>query len=240
VTQISDFIEGIIIFLTAGGGIAAGLTIANNWLMKRRQHKVNMSNIRMQTISKAAPLYNKIALYNAWNLSHQLTLPNDQQNTELMFYYACNILNLRRQIVNTIGDLQFTDLTAETIIGDLGRNITGSIARDFGPIDLSIMTSLVDDDLPFHRFHQIILEDHAALFHKFEQWIARRDIAEELERNCRWYSQLIMYELNYVYMIWYGEPPNMLALNADLLTHLQQEHPAYLRRLLKIETGSWL
>jgi hypothetical protein len=226
--------------LVTGGGIAAALTIANNWLMKIRQHKLNMSDVRIRTISKSAPLYNKIAVYNAWNLSHQLTLPNEQRNTELMFYYVCNMLNLRHQIVNAIGDLQFADLTAETIIGDLGRNITTSITGHFGPVDSSLMTSLVDNDLPFHKFHDIISRDQADLFHNFEQWIARNEISVELERNCRWYAQLIMYELNYVYMIWYGEPPSLQLLSPDLRAYLEKNHYSYFQRLRKIETGSWL
>lgn len=239
-SQRPDFMDGIIVFLTAGGGIATGLTIANNWLIKRRQHKLNMSDVRIQTISKFSPLYNKLALYNSWNLSNQLNLPREKRDTVLMFFYVCNILNLRRQIVNQIGDLQFADLTAETIIGDLGRNIASLIVAQFGQYKSSLMTSLVDSDLPFYEFHDTILKEHSDLLHDFEEWITRPEISEQLEKNCRWYSQLIMYELNYVYMIWYGEPPDLLKLSPDLIDHLETTHPKYFQRLKKIECGSLL
>jgi hypothetical protein len=217
------------------------MTIFNNWLMRRRQNKLEIEKVRMESISKSAPLYEKIALYNSWNLSHQLRLPAGQRDNELMFYYLCNILNLRRQIINVIGDLQFTDLTAERIIGDLGRNIVGLVIDHFGQLDTSRLTSLVDNDLPFHQFHTIISENgNSEFFHNFEQLIAVQESVQKLEQNCRWYAELIMYELTYMYMIWYREPPEFLGLDADLRAHLEQNHRDYLRRLLKIETGSWL
>ena len=69
---------------------------------------------------------------------------------------------------------------------------------------------------------------------------SRDEISIEIERNCRWYAQLIMYELNYVYMIWYDEPPSFLRLDADLRSYLEQNQHNYFQRLRKIETGSWL
>jgi hypothetical protein len=73
-------------------------------------------------------------------------------------------------------------LTAEAIIGDLGRAVAISMTDNFGPINSSLMTSLVCDDLPFHRFHAIII-DHADIFNNFEQWIDR-EVRIELELNC--------------------------------------------------------
>jgi hypothetical protein len=230
----------ITLFLFTGGGITTGLTLLINWLIQRRQRKQSITEVRIRAIAKSAPLYNKIALYNAWNLSHQLMLSREERNTKLMFYYACNILNLRRQIVNTIGDLQFADLTAETIISDLGRAITSSISDHFGPVNSSLMTSIVDNDLPFHEFHDVILRDWVDLFHNFEQWIAKDEISIQIERNCRWYAQLIMYELNFVYMIWYDEPPSFMRLDPDLRSYLEQNQSSYFRRLRKIETSSLL
>jgi hypothetical protein len=195
----------------------------------------------MQTFSETAPLYNKIALHNAWNLSQQLGLPNNQRDIELMFYYLCNMLSLRKQIIDTIGDLQFADLTAERIIIELGIAIRRLVVDQFGQINTSRMTSLVNGDLPFHRFHEIIAdEQNRDLFHDFEVWITEQQTIRELEQNCRWYAQLIMYELNYVYIVWYGEPPDLLKLSPDLREHLETTHPTYFQRLRKIDSGSWL
>ena len=62
------------------------------------------------------------------------------QSLSVFRQYPCNALTLesillRRQIVNTIGDLQFADLTAETIISDLGRTITSLMSDHFGPVN---------------------------------------------------------------------------------------------------------
>lgn len=54
-----------------------------------------MSKIKIQTITKVAPLYNQIALYNAWNLYDELQNPNESRGSVRMMYYVCNIINIR-------------------------------------------------------------------------------------------------------------------------------------------------
>jgi hypothetical protein len=84
--------------LLTGGLITTGLTLFVNWLIKRRQQRVDMSKIKIQTITQVAPLYNQISLYNSCNLSHELNKPNQDRDDVLMMYYICNTMNIREQI----------------------------------------------------------------------------------------------------------------------------------------------
>jgi hypothetical protein len=88
--------------LVSGGVITTVLTLFANWLIKRRQQRVDMSKIKIQTITKVVPLYNQIALYNSSNLSYELGKDNQDRDAVLMLYYICNIMNIRKQIIKRL------------------------------------------------------------------------------------------------------------------------------------------
>lgn len=228
-----------------GAIIGTILTSIFNWFSKKRQQERDMWRLKMETISKFAPLYNKIALYNANNLSVILkTDPKTRHEDDykMMMYYLCNILNLKQQINDSIGDLQLTDLESETIIGDLLRTIFQKVKDHFGHLDTSRMTYLTENGIPYHKFHPSVSDngDNHSLYTKFKEWVAQRDICEELSSNCRWFAELVMYELNHVYQIWYGEKPQFDKLSVGLLNYLDEKHSEYFRRIIKLETGSHL
>ncbi len=74
--------------LVSGGVITTVFTLFANWLIKRRQQRVDMSKIKIQTITKVVPLYNQIALYNSWNLSYELGKDNQNRDagTDAILY----------------------------------------------------------------------------------------------------------------------------------------------------------
>jgi hypothetical protein len=227
--------------LVSGGVITTVLTLFANWLIKRRQQRVDMSKIKIQTITKVVPLYNQIALYNSSNLSYELGKDNQDRDAVLMLYYICNIMNIRKQIIKKIGDIQLDNIDAERIIGNLYNNIITRIKGHFGHVDSDRMLHLVDNDIAYHRFHQKVSSGNDNdLYQKFVHWIYGEEITSEIERNCRWFAELIMYELNYVYRIWYNEPPDIFRLSQDLLNYLATNHPKYYHRIMKIETGGYL
>jgi hypothetical protein len=103
--------------LLGAGGIGAIITkIYDHWMTKR-QERIDMARIRLDTISKAAPYYSRLAVYNCWNLASLLRSENETPDFELMFYYLCNILYLRHKIIQTFGEIQLDNLEAEEIIG---------------------------------------------------------------------------------------------------------------------------
>lgn len=158
--------------LVSGGVITTVLTLFANWLIKRRQQRVDMSKIKIQTITKVVPLYNQIALYNSWNLSYELGKDNQDRDAVLMLYYICNIMNIRKQIIKKIGDIQLDNIDAERIIGNLYNNIITRIKGHFGHVDSDRMLHLVDNDIAYHRFHQKVSSGNDNdLYQKFVHWI---------------------------------------------------------------------
>jgi hypothetical protein len=100
---------------------------------------------------------------------------------------------------------------------------------------------MVDDDMPYHVFHErVSAGSENDLYQKFVHWIYKDETSEEIERNCTWFAQLIMYELNYVYKIWYDEPPDRFRLNRNLQEYLATNHQRYYHRIIKIETGGYI
>lgn len=129
------------------------------------------------------------------------------------------------------GEIQLDDLEAEEIIGRLGITIEQTVNDGFGNVDASRIRYLVENDVPFHKFHDSISTDqNKDLYQKFVHWICRQEIIREVERNCRWYTQLIMFEMNHIYEPWYRRPP-YFRIDEDLRRNLLQNHSGYYDRI---------
>ena len=46
---------------------------------------------------------------------------------------------------------------------------------------------------------------------------------DNLEQKCRWYSDLIMFELTHIYKIWYKQEPKFSKLSEDLKEELREK-----------------
>ena len=152
-------------------------------------------------------------------------------------YYICDFLQLRKKWIRTLGTLQFDNLDADTIINDLERAIVGIIKKEFDEIEFSKLSCLVDDDTPYHKFYEKINEnENKELFEKFKKLIDDENKKAELKQKCKWYSQLIMFELTHIYQIWYKQEPSFSKLDKELKKELKKDHdhPNYYERIKKI------
>jgi hypothetical protein len=213
-----------------GAGLAgSAITWVVNWQLRKREEALEIIKI----ISKSAPLYNLLAR-NAWSVSWELVnSKNKKADYKLLMYYICNVLNARDKISRTFGDMQFDNLRAERVINTIGGDIFSALRTVFGPVMYSRLTHLVEYDLPYHKFHEIISCDKE-LYEKFEKWLSTEISEEErntLERNCAWYAQLIMLELNHLYKIWYSEEPPLIA-REDLRNYLSENENDYYNRIM--------
>jgi hypothetical protein len=90
----------------------------------------------------------------------------------------------------------------------------------------------VDDDTPYHKFHEKINEsENNELFEKFRKLMDDENKKAELKQKCKWYSQLIMFELTHIYKIWYNEEPKISKLDEDLKKMLKKDHKKYYHRI---------
>ena len=136
-------ISGITI-LASGGVAAALLTIFANWLSKRRQNDNGIARHRMEILSQYVSLYNGLALYTNWNISWKLRESKENIDYSLIMYYVCDFLQLRKQLIHSLGTLQFDNLDAESIISDLERVNVDIIKKEFNEIEFSKLSCLVD------------------------------------------------------------------------------------------------
>ena len=89
----------------------------------------------------------------------------------LIMYYVCDFLQLRKQLICSLGTLQFDNLDADEIINNIERAIVVIIKQEFSEIEFSKLSSLVNDDTPYHKFHEKINEnENKDLFEKFKNF----------------------------------------------------------------------
>jgi hypothetical protein len=224
--------------LVSGGIVAALITVGANELSKKRQNEIEIKKHRMDILSQHISLYNRLALYTNWNISWNLREAKKNEKPidyPLIMYYVCDFLQLRKQLICSLGTLQFDNLDADEIINNIERAIVVIIKQEFSEIEFSKLSSLVNDDTPYHKFHEKINEnENKDLFEKFKSFLENN--RDNLEQKCRWYSDLIMFELTHIYKIWYKQEPKFSKLSEDLKEELKKDphHPKYYKRIKKI------
>ena len=229
-----DWIIIIVSSVLSGGTATALITIFANWLSKKRQNDIEIKKHRMEILSKHVSLYNRLALYTTWNISWKIREAKKHEikiDYPLIMYYGCDFLQLRKRLIQTLGTLQFDNQDAETIINNLERAIVATIKQGFNEREFSKLSCLVDDNTPYHKFYDKINEDEKELFEKFKQFLENNK--DSLEKNCRYYSELIMLEFGHIYKIWYKEEPKFSKLDEDLKEMLEKDHPNYYNRIEK-------
>ena len=198
--------------LLSGGFAAALITPTTNALLKRRENEREIKKYRMEILSQYITLYNRLALYTNWNIS--VYLDKTDIDYPLIMYYICDFLQLRKKLIHSLGTLQFDNLDADTIINDLERFIISTLKERFNEIEFSKLSCLVNDDIPYHKFYENIKEnENKELLDKFKNLVNNEDLKTELKQKCKWYSQLIMFELTHIYKIWYKQKPSFSKLD---------------------------
>jgi hypothetical protein len=233
---ISIFSSGLTLLLS-GGGIAAVVTGYANRLSTKRQNEIEIKKHRMDILSQYVSIYNRLALYTNWNIS--VYLDKTDIDYPLVMYYVCEFLQLRKRLIHSLGTLQFDNLDADTIINDFERRIVAIIKEGFNynEIEFSKLSYLVNDDTPYYKFHEKINEsENKELFETFKKLIDDENKKAELKQKCKWYSQLIMFELTHIYQIWYKQEPSFSKLDTELKRKLEKDHSEYYKRINEIGT----
>ena len=111
-----------VLLLLSGGGIAALITGVANGLSKKRQNEIEIKKHRMDILSQHVSLYNRLALYTNWNISWKIREAKEDETKidyPFIMYYVCDFLQLRKQLIYSLGTLQFDNLDADEIINNL-------------------------------------------------------------------------------------------------------------------------
>lgn len=203
----------------------------HDFFSKRRERYFEVSKYKIQTISRAVPYYNKLA-FNAFNFSRELRKPSDKRDYMLCIYRLSNFLYTLQKIRQIFGDVQLDNLEAERILDGFFSNIYCVIIAKFTYLEYSKLSYLVENDLPYHKFHDNILDNENELYEKFKNWISSeisQEHFEDLTEKSEWYSALLMLELNHIYKLWYKEEPS-IPYN-DLMEYLKKNEIQYYNRI---------
>jgi hypothetical protein len=217
-----------ILAILGAGGVTAALTAFFDYRKKRRDETFEMAKEKLDVIGKSLPIYIQLlSLYTKLGDYLKSSSPDGKQ----CLYFLCRILYHQNSIFKTYGSLQLDDLDAETLVASLGNEILGVVMKKFGRQKIATMTKLVGD-----KDYDTFLTDlpsHDKLYCEFETWLFEYNSTlppgstrtlKNLGNKCKWYSELILFELNYIYRYWYGENPRFYSLTPELVNYLESDY----------------
>jgi hypothetical protein len=205
----------------------------NKWLQVRQQTN-EVSKQKIDMISKSQSKFVQLGDYYyefAANLRRTNTDDDwTDDDWDRSFYTLCKVFQLRNCIFEEFGAIQLYNVEAESIINSFDKYV----AKRFSPLDINLMQNLVQAYPHYDQFKNNI-SSHMDLYNTFKKYVSN-DLSN-IEKRCRWFTQLISYELNHIFNNWYDTEPTLTQLSKDLKDHLYNEHPRYWDRLCSIENG---
>jgi hypothetical protein len=247
-------LDTIIFSILTGGGVISLLTLLSDRLTKRRTDYVNMSSERIKKFSNSQLIYIHLASYYA-ALSSQLKGRLEKKGEihyELCIFYMCNILYLLHKFTKQVGIVQLDNLYVEWTIWELMLTLYNKIqdpklANKINYHDASRLRMLINDKTTYQSYYELIHGNEEEVYNIAKKWLSgieeKEDELEDLEKKSRWYSKLINIEVMLMYEIYYGKnhihksfrEEKHTYLDNDLLLYLENSHPGYYRRLVKLK-----
>jgi hypothetical protein len=217
------------------GGIVAGLfEWLRNYMAKRREEYIDISNLKIKYISKSLPYYGNI-IFNTTMLSGFLRTGMYATYRKLILYYLCNMLYIKSKYFREFGAIQLSSSYAETAIESISTEINFTIANKLGYRDLSLLSHLVNDNSKFHEFEDI-LQSKKPIEDNFLKIFSDSDLIQRLEKICRIFSEILTFEINIVYQEWYGKKEVLsFTLSDDAMDYIKDKLPnTYYERVTSI------
>lgn len=229
----SPDIWGPALTLLAGGTVAAtAITLFSNWLLKRREERLDISKQKMSEITKSMPNYTQMASYYK---ALAVQLSEQKKDQTICLYYTCRALCLQRQLFIKVGAFQLDDLDAESILAKLSGELLTTLSKELSITERLKLTDLISETSTFDDFlNTISLPHNQALVQRFYSWLNTSNSLQELSKNCTWFRDLLIFEINHVYELWYGTNPeyyNKDTLKPELFKYLEEKHPLFANRI---------
>jgi hypothetical protein len=224
----------ILLTVIISGGIVAGLfEWFRNWVTKRREEYIDMSKIRLDSLSKSIPYYSRMRTYQMllWT-----ELEKDSIDSALSLYYICNIVNLTDEYMETVGGWQLDNLQAETIIQECLAYLFDELL-ELGYPDINKMIYAAKDNRSYHSFRDM-LSNNKDFYERFTKWLMKEKRPIELAKRSRWFYELLSLELYHCYKLWYGEEPSPSDLSKDTIEYIKTKYPKYFKRITSFKKKS--
>jgi hypothetical protein len=232
----------------------------NNKLIKEREEYIELSKEKIRIISELVPWYVDMASYYG-SLSSQFGVALEKAkkenstvvsiDTERCLFYIARIFYLEEKI-SAKGNFQFCDTKAEKLVATLNYELTlcmfgleeyESNESHLAYKDKSVLSSVVYDNntkeaLPYYKFFDT-LNNHSE-GSRFKGWLNGLTPLqfERLRKHSKWTKDLIIFELNHIYEVFYNQKPNPKEyLDEEFLKEIggKEEYSAYSERLKRLE-----
>ena len=234
---------GLFLTLIISGGIVAGIfEWIRNTLSQRREEYMDIAKTKIEYISKSIPYYAKmIYFYNSFNRHTKKAEESQDQSDEkltaikMALFSVCNILHLREEFFQAFGAPQLDNIEAENIIQITGDKFARIIREGMTPRSQSILRTVLikdqeDNLLPYHEYEDNL--QYYPVLSEFQNKILSDEKAmKELRKMSQQYIEVIGFEVNHNYRIWYGEDQNFQNLSRDIVESLKDEYPHYYDRI---------
>jgi len=210
-TSFLDWVILLVPIILGSGGFAALITYLYNVWAKKREELVNMSQFRMRRINKKYNDYLDLILYSM-QFSVYLDKVTEQPSTfvkTIVFFSLLKYLQTVRKITDH-GSFLLSDQDAETVISELTTYNLIQIRTIFTEFDYPKFQEL-NSNIPLHQIGDKIEEedsDYKKYCELLFAWITNQENKNQLANlkiRIKLVSQLLNFELNTVYEMWYGE-----------------------------------
>jgi hypothetical protein len=192
---------------------------------QKRQLLLDISKHKFETIQKSSGDY--VALTSALGRFHELSLKSNESNEE-KFYAICNFCKAYWQF----SGFELDSLGGEDAMDKLSREIL-SILDNLGDETVSNMIKLLESEKEERiRFPEFKKKLPTPLFNNFcKKILADPHISKKLDKYCEWLREVILFELNTAYSLWYGENPKF-DLTDGFMNYLEENNlKAYAKKL---------
>ena len=253
--------------LIGSGGIATFLTLLYNRRAARRQEIVDMAKFRIEKISDKTKSYMELNRYSVL-LCNQLSdlrvdpqLLDDYMFSCSVFYYLIRFFKILHRIFLTEGGIVLSNQDAEAICTNLAVLSLGTFGDTFSPVARAHMTKIIPDGATIDQLDFIMQHDPIArnLHNRFVMWLrdpTNNNIIDTLYKRLFCLAEILIYELNVVYEIWYRKTfYSSEQISADCKHYLMNDrlfvdeqgntvsirdkHPNYYYRLFRQRRTRW-
>jgi hypothetical protein len=212
----------ILLSLVGSGALLIGIAnIINDRSVKKRSDYIELSKYKIEQISNYKPLILNQARFFK-KLFYILSRGQDNADPIQALFVIGNILKIDKEINNNYGFMQLDNLHAEEVLNHIRIFIINEISIFLKPEDPSRIISLVTEHNDFHQYYKIVETKYYDLLEKIHKFIYTKKF-NDIKNYSSFFSELIIFEMNHIYKLWYKKTPRYLTLSKELRKHIENQ-----------------
>lgn len=235
----TDPIRIVFTILGAGGAVTWFLQYLGQRSNQKHQLFLNIAETKFEKIQKSSNDY--ILFASCAREVHEL-LCSPVKSDERCFFYACKFFFYYSKIVRDYAGFELDDLNGERALTFLMGDIINLIRKGSSHESVSIMADSGDPkgdhDLNYDKFKPRLDNNEIPFSNEFYKIISDECNRQKLHDYFLWLYQLLYFEVNYAYRLWYGKEEKF-TLNPAFKEYLKNKNLKSLVIRLKTVGKNW-